>query len=147
MFVFVGDSPLITKKTIKALKDHHLKTQADCTFLTSQFPLTYHYARVVRNKMGKLIKSVEEKDATEKELEISEASSSHFIFKANKLFQFLYEIKPDLHDGEYYLIDIVNIFLDHGLKVETLFIEDHRELVGLNTPEELAWAENILRQG
>ena len=144
VFVFVGDSPLITDETISGLLSYHRNTGADCTFLTSNFKMSLPYARVIKDKDGHLVRCVEEKNASREELEVTELLSSHFIFKGDLLFNHIGEIKPDPDNGELYLTDILDIFLSRGYKVETLQIEGYEELVGLNTPEEVAWAEQIL---
>ena len=145
VFVFVGDSPLISAKSIKALYKHHIQTKASCTFLTSKFPFGLPYARVVRGENQRLLKCVEEKNASTSELLINELLSSHFIFKVEDLYAYLEDIKPDKDNGELYLTDIINIFIQHHLPVETVFIENYAELVGLNTPEDLKWAESMLQ--
>jgi bifunctional N-acetylglucosamine-1-phosphate-uridyltransferase/glucosamine-1-phosphate-acetyltransferase GlmU-like protein len=141
VFVFVGDSPLITSETIKRLEEHHIKTKASCTFLTALFPIELPYARIIRNDKRELIACIEEKNATKEQLKIRELLSSHFIFNGEDLLHNLNEISPDKGNGELYLTDIIGIMLKKGLKVETLQIDDYRELVGLNTPEDITWAE------
>ncbi|MCH8902575.1 MAG: NTP transferase domain-containing protein [Bacteroidetes bacterium] len=145
VLVFVGDSPLISTKTIQQLIEHHRTKNADCTFLTADFASRYPYARIVRDEEGALTKCVEQKDATEDELEISEALSSHFIFNANLLYENIDEVEADQNNGEYYLTDMIGIFLEKGLKVETLKVEHYEELVGLNTLEDIEWAEKIMQ--
>lgn len=147
VFVFVGDSPLISADTIKKLETHHAQTGASCTFLTALFPINLPYARVLRNDKGELIACIEEKNATAEQLKVRELLSSHFIFKGEDLVNYLNEIKPDTGNGELYLTDIIGIMLAKGLKVETLQIDNYKELVGLNTPEEVAWAETALKLG
>jgi UDP-N-acetylglucosamine diphosphorylase/glucosamine-1-phosphate N-acetyltransferase len=146
IFVFVGDGPLISKETIQALAEHHKSSGALCTFLTADFEMDLPYARVIKDKNGKLLRCVEELNATEEQKKIKELLSSHFIFKADALFEFLPLIPPHPKNGEYYLTDIIDLLLSKNLKVETLKIEDYRELVGLNTPEDVAWAEQIYSQ-
>jgi bifunctional N-acetylglucosamine-1-phosphate-uridyltransferase/glucosamine-1-phosphate-acetyltransferase GlmU-like protein len=146
IFIFVGDSPLITKPTIQKLYEFHRESKSDCTFLTADFKMNLPYARVIKDKNGALIKCVEEKNASAEELKITELLSSHFIFKGDSLFSYLNEITPDAENGEYYLTDIIGIFLKHGLKVNALKINDYEELVGLNTPEDVVWAEEILNE-
>ncbi len=136
---------MITAKTIKKLESHHIKTGASCTFLTALFPIDFPYARVIKNGKGELIACIEEKNATPEQLKIRELLSSHFIFKGEDLFKYLSEIKPDKDNKELYLTDIIGIMLKKGLKVETLQIADYKELVGLNTPGEIAWAEETLK--
>jgi len=144
VFVFVGDSPLIQATTIKQLEKHHRDTDASCTFLTAVFPIDLPYARVIKSNTGQLLACVEEKNASPDQLKIRELLTSHFIFKGNDLFQHLNEIKADRDNQEFYLTDIIQIFLDKGLKVETLQIDSYKELVGLNTPEDIQWAEDAL---
>jgi bifunctional N-acetylglucosamine-1-phosphate-uridyltransferase/glucosamine-1-phosphate-acetyltransferase GlmU-like protein len=143
VFVFVGDSPLISPSTIKKLQDYHEATNAVCTFLTADFPTGFPYARVVRDDQGNLLKCVEELNATNKEKAITELLSSHFIFNGDMLFEALPRIKPDSQNGEYYLTDCIGIFLKEGKKVSVLKIDSYMELAGLNTPEEVAWAEKM----
>lgn len=146
IFVFVGDSPLITSRTVAELLAYHHLTDADCTFLTSEFKISLPYARVVRDDSGNLIKCVEEKNASEEELKIKELLSSHFIFNADVLFNNLNEIKPDSENEEYYLTDILDVFIRKRYKVEILSIDHYEELVGLNTPEDVVWAEQLLNE-
>lgn len=145
VFVFVGDSPLIQASTIKLLEKHHRDSQASCTFLTADFPIHLPYARVLKNDSGQLIGCIEEKNATTDQLKITELLTSHFIFKGNDLFNHLSEIKADKDNQEYYLTDIIQLFLNKGMLVETLKIDSYKELVGLNTPEDIAWAEEALQ--
>jgi UDP-N-acetylglucosamine diphosphorylase/glucosamine-1-phosphate N-acetyltransferase len=144
VFVFVGDSPLITPDTIEKLEQHHVKSNASCTFLTALFPIDLPYARVIKDNHGKLVACVEEKNANAEQLKIRELLSSHFVFKGEHLFTYLRDIKADAQNGEFYLTDIIGILLQSGLKVEALRIDDYRELVGLNTPEDIKWAEQLM---
>ncbi len=141
VFVCVGDSPLLTAETILKLEDHHLKTNASCTFLTAIFPVNLPYARVIKNEKGEVLSCVEEKNATPEQRAIRELLSSHFIFKAEHLFAYLSNVKADQDNGEFYLTDMIGIFIKSKLKVESLLIENYKELVGLNTPEDIVWAE------
>jgi bifunctional N-acetylglucosamine-1-phosphate-uridyltransferase/glucosamine-1-phosphate-acetyltransferase GlmU-like protein len=141
VFVFVGDSPLISADTISRLESHHQETNASCTFLTAHFPVKLPYARVIKNEKGEVLACVEEKNATAEQLLIDELLSSHFIFKSKDLFLYLDKIKPDKDNQELYLTDIIGIFLKEKMKVETLSIANYQELVGLNTPEDIQWAE------
>jgi bifunctional N-acetylglucosamine-1-phosphate-uridyltransferase/glucosamine-1-phosphate-acetyltransferase GlmU-like protein len=143
LFVFVGDSPLISPESIRALEKTHTESKAACTFLTAHFDIDLPYARVIKDAKGKLTACVEELDATDEQKKIKELLSSHFIFNADLLFEYLPKIQPHPRNGEYYLTDIIGLFLNDGLKVETLAIDDYRQLVGLNTPEDISWAEQV----
>ncbi len=146
IFVFVGDSPLISPESIRALGEAHEQGGAACTFLTAHFDIDLPYARVIKDDGGNVLACVEELDATDDQKKIRELLSSHFIFNADLLFEYLPQITPHPKNGEYYLTDIIQLFLKNNLKVNTFHIEDYRQLVGLNTPEEIVWAEQVYKQ-
>lgn len=147
VFVFVGDSPLLSADSICSLAETHLKTRAGCTFLTSSFDKHFPYARVVRDGSGRVTACVEERDCTAEQALITEYLTSHFVFDGPTLWPLLDRVEPHPITGERYLTDVIDLMLSEGHRVEAVSIEDWRELVGLNTPEDVAWAEAVLADG
>lgn len=143
--VFVGDSPLIQPDSIRKLIQHHQKKEAACSFLTAVFPVHFPYARVIRDDEGNVLRCVEERYATEEEKNIREYLTSHYIFDSEPLLAHVQEIKTDPATDEAYLTDIIGIFSDHGHRVNAVPVDHYRQLVGLNTPEDVLWAEAILK--
>jgi len=80
--VFSSDAPFLTAKIVRNLINKHRNTRADATLITTIFPETPPYGRIVRDSTGKIIRIVEAKDATNKELKIREVNTSHYCFKA-----------------------------------------------------------------
>ena len=70
--VMYGDTPLIRPETINSMLDHHENTNAKATVLTAIADDPFAYGRIIRDVNGKLVKIVEEKDATEQEKKIKE---------------------------------------------------------------------------
>jgi len=147
VFVFVGDSPLIQSASIERLQEVHRESGAACSFLTARFEQHYPYARVVRGLDGSVDAVIEERDCTPAQCEIDEYLTSHFLFDAEALWDVLDRIQPHPETGEKYLTDAIGLLLAEGERVEAVDIEDWRELVGLNTPDDVAWAEGILNDG
>jgi bifunctional N-acetylglucosamine-1-phosphate-uridyltransferase/glucosamine-1-phosphate-acetyltransferase GlmU-like protein len=147
VFVFVGDSPLLRADSIRALAERHRATGAGCTFLTSDFEQHFPYARVIRDQEGRVAACVEERDCTPEQACITEYLTSHFLFDGPALWPILERVKPHPVTGERYLTDVIGLMLDDGHGVEAVSIADWRELVGLNTPEDVAWAEDVLANG
>jgi len=143
VFVLVGDSPLLRGESLAALARHHEETGAACSFLTAVFPEPPPYARVLRDDAGRVLGCVEERDCTPEQLAIRELLTSHFLFDAKALWWALARVKPHPVTGERYLTDVIEIMAEDGDGIEALRIDDWRELVGLNTPEEVAWAETV----
>tara|TARA_B100000945_G_C20327126_1_gene570578 strand:- start:64 stop:786 length:723 start_codon:yes stop_codon:yes gene_type:complete len=139
-----GDSGLINKKSINTLIKSHFLIRADCSFLSSVFPLELPYARVIR-KDGSVIKCVEERDANEIELESKELFTSHYLLKVEFLLKYIYKIRKNNKTGESYLIDIINIMIEDSCKVNGVLINDYRSLMGINTLEELELAESWIK--
>lgn len=144
LYVFVGDTALMRPASIRALRDHHRATGAAATFLSAVFPQRLPYARVLREADGRLRGCVEERDASPEQAAVRELLGSHYLFRAEALWPRLARIGPHPRTGERYLTDIIDILIADGERVEALRIPDWRELVGPNTPAELAWAERVL---
>ena len=66
-FISVGDSPLISYKTLKKMTDNHLLNNIDCSFLTANFPQSYPYASIIRDENMKVAKCIEQQDANDDE--------------------------------------------------------------------------------
>jgi bifunctional N-acetylglucosamine-1-phosphate-uridyltransferase/glucosamine-1-phosphate-acetyltransferase GlmU-like protein len=143
VLVFVGDSALIRPPTIVGLVEQHLDRGADCTFLTGEFPTERPYARVLRDPGGRLRGCVDSADASPEERKITEYVTSQYAFRAEPLLAHLPRIRPAGKNAEMRLTDIINIMLAARCAVEAQRVSDYRELVGLNTPEDLAWAEGV----
>jgi bifunctional N-acetylglucosamine-1-phosphate-uridyltransferase/glucosamine-1-phosphate-acetyltransferase GlmU-like protein len=146
LFIFVGDSPLITKDTINYLHSYHHITNADCTILTQDLKKRPVTDKLNDERNDTLIKYVEDKNRDDKNKELSETFSSHLIFKADCLFSHLDELQQEYEQKEFSLKGVLESFFQKDLKVETLAIGEYEELVDLNTQDDLVWAEEILNR-
>jgi bifunctional N-acetylglucosamine-1-phosphate-uridyltransferase/glucosamine-1-phosphate-acetyltransferase GlmU-like protein len=144
VLVTVGDSPLLTADSIRYLLTQHRKTRAACSFLTAQFERHFPYGRVLRGADGQVLGCVEERHASPAQRQIREYLSSHYVFNAEALWRTLPQIKPHPESQERYLTDIISLMVEAGERVEAVVIDDWRELVGLNTPDDLLWAQGVL---
>jgi len=145
--VFVGDSPLIRPESIERLFRVHSDTQAACSFLTATFEQHYPYARIIRDRGGSVSAVIEERDCTPEQATVTEYLTSHFVFNAEALWSVLDNIPVHPVTKERYLTDAIGLLLERGERVEAVGINDWRELVGLNTPEDVTWAESVLSRG
>jgi bifunctional UDP-N-acetylglucosamine pyrophosphorylase / glucosamine-1-phosphate N-acetyltransferase len=141
-----GDVPLLRPDTLASLVRRHEKRQAAATVLTAVVPSPDGYGRVVRDG-GQIAAIVEHKDASPAEREIREINSGIYAFDIAPLFDALREIGSSNAQGEYYLPDLVRIYRRRGLTVETVKLDDPREILGVNSRKELAEVSAILRAG
>ena len=143
--VMYGDTPLIRPETINSMLDHHENTNAKATVLTAIADDPFAYGRIIRDVNGKLVKIVEEKDATEQEKKIKEINSGIYCFDNKLLFEMLEKVKNDNNQGEYYLPDVLALIREQKEIIETYLCDDFDETFGVNDRVALAYAENVMR--
>lgn len=139
-----GDVPLLRADTLASLLRRHEKRRAAATIVTAVVPSPDGYGRILREG-GQIEAIVEHKDASPAEREIREINSGIYAFDIPPLFPALREIGSSNAQGEYYLPDLVRIYRRRGLTVETVRVEDPREILGVNSRRELADVSAILR--
>lgn len=137
LIVVVGDAPSITKEIISDLLKTHKSQNNICTLLSACWDDPPAYGRIVRDRAGKIIKIVEEKDATEAEKRIKELSSSHYCFRYPDLKEALKKIDNNNAQQEFYLPDVISILIEEGKRVEAILVDDPMKTFGINTREEL----------
>jgi bifunctional UDP-N-acetylglucosamine pyrophosphorylase / glucosamine-1-phosphate N-acetyltransferase len=146
LLILSGDVPLIQEKTLRAMVERHRSRQAAVTLLTASLDRPAGYGRVVRDVAGSITGIVEEKDASDAQRQIGEVNAGVYVVSSVFLFEALSSVKNDNQQGEYYLPDIVAIGLAQGKVIETVQVDDAREMMGVNTREELAFMEKSLRE-
>lgn len=145
VLVLVGDAPFLTAEVIKALVDKHQKTGASATMMTAIMDPPPAYGRIVRDRDGRVLRIVEERDATAEEKKITEVNTSHYIFRSEDVFPLLKTLGTDNDQGEYYLTDIIEMLAEKQAPVETLTEEDEDILKGINDRAQLSEAEAELK--
>lgn len=147
-----GDVPLLRSETLKTLVEHHRATRARASVLTAVVEDPRGYGRICRSghrpgSSGEQIaRIVEEKDASAAEREIREINSGIYAFALDGLFDAVKGLGTDNAQKEYYLPDLVHIFRQRGLTVETVAAPDSREIQGINSRNELARLGRIVRE-
>jgi bifunctional UDP-N-acetylglucosamine pyrophosphorylase / glucosamine-1-phosphate N-acetyltransferase len=138
-----GDVPLLRPATLGTLVATHQRRGAAATVLTARVDRPHGYGRIVRER-GAIAAIVEEKDATPEERAIDEINSGIYAFDVAPLFDALRAIGASNAQAEYYLPDLVRIYRARGLAVETVVLDDPREILGVNSRKELAEVTAIL---
>lgn len=146
ILVLSGDVPLLQTKTLQELIQIHEKENPLATLLTTRMEDPTGYGRVIRDSDGFVKKIIEEKDAGEDIRKIQEINVGIYIFNARELFYTLPLVKNDNRQGEYYLPDVLKIYVERGEKIAAVLTEDVEETHGINTVEQLKHAEKILTQ-
>lgn len=138
--IIPGDNPLVSSNTIREVLSFHKSNNNDLTIVTVVVDNPYGYGRIVKEN-GKVVKIVEEKDATLEEKEIKEINSAIYCVDIDLLFSIIDKIDNNNAKGEYYLTDIVKISSEMNKKIDTIRTINDYTLVGINDPKTLAWVE------
>ena len=152
VMVLNGDNALVSSETVGCLIDHHQQSPAAITMAVgcvedyedwrSCFSA---FGRILRDKTGNVIAIREAKDCSKKELKVREVNPGFYVFDNEWLWKNIDQIGTDNAQGELYLTDLVEIAIERGDKVNTVEIPIE-ECIGCNTPEELAFAEEIYQK-
>ena len=142
--VICGDTPLLTGETLQQLFETHETTGAKATILTAVAEDSTGYGRIVRSANGEVSKIVEQKDASEAELEIKEINTGTYVFDNQALFVALASVKNDNAQGEYYLPDVIELIKADGDSVSAHIMDDMDEAIGVNDRVALSQAQRTM---
>ncbi len=145
VLVLAGDGPLIRARTIEAMRERHLGTNAAATLATSVIEDPTGYGRVVRDAEGRFVAIVEQRNATREQAAIREVYPSYACFDACALFDCLGQLEPDEVSGEYYVTDVPAMLRDDGCNVELVEAVPPQDVLSINTPAQLAEVDAILK--
>jgi bifunctional UDP-N-acetylglucosamine pyrophosphorylase/glucosamine-1-phosphate N-acetyltransferase len=151
VFVMPGDHPFVTPNSIRKVIEARESTDAAIALATvkltdfegprAQFS---ECGRIVRDDDGSIAGIIERKDATEEQAAFTEVNVSYYCFRGAWLKENIARIATDNAAGEYYLTDLVAAAFMQGETIIGLPLDDHREGMGVNTPEQLQAAEQQL---
>ncbi len=154
VLVLYGDVPLIQAETLNSLLQH--ARSSGFALLTVSLENPHGYGRIVRNQHGSVARIVEQKDATDEELQIHEVNTGIMALSRENLSGWIEQLENDNAQGEFYLTDIVEQAVTDGIEVIAVDVPSEAEVQGVNDRLQLAQlerhyqrreAENLMREG
>lgn len=146
ILILCGDVPLLQAATVRGLMDHHRSSGAAVTVLTTLLDDPSGYGRVVKDDGGNVLGIVEHRDATEAQRGIREINTGIYCAENPFLFEAVSEIGNDNAQREYYFTDIFAIARRRGVRTASVVAPDPGEVMGINSPEDLARATEIVQE-
>jgi bifunctional UDP-N-acetylglucosamine pyrophosphorylase/glucosamine-1-phosphate N-acetyltransferase len=145
LLVVCGDTPLLRASTLHGLLEGHRASGAAVTVLSMRLPDPTGYGRILRVGEHGIAGIVEHRDASPEQRAIDEVNSGIYAFDYPALAGVLAGLTADNSQGEYYLTDTVALLQRAGRAAAVVCAPEHRELLGINTVEQLEEAEAVHR--
>ncbi len=136
--VLYGDVPLTRDATIV-----NLIGKPGLRLLTTTLGDPAGYGRIVRDKTGRIVRIVEEKDASAREKSIREINTGILCAPTDMLRDWLSKLTNRNAQKEYYLTDIVPLAIASKTEVTAAQPSDDWEILGVNSKDQLAYLERV----
>ncbi len=145
VMILCGDLPLIKAEILIALIDFHRDNNNSVSLMTTVPDNPFGYGRIISDEHGNVLRIVEQKDATAKELQIREINAGIYLVDREFLFQALKNIGTDNSQGEVYLTDLIAIAKGNDKKIQSFQHPVAVDVLGVNSRVELAQAQAELQ--
>lgn len=152
--ILYGDVPLISEATLRPLAG---AVAGDALALvTCELVQPFGYGRIVRDAAGRVLRIIEEKDASDAQRAIREINAGFIAAPTRLLRAWLAAIDNNNANREYYLTDVIANAAAQGVTIKTVAVATEAEIIGVNTKAQLAelereyqwrYAQQLMTQG
>ena len=144
VLILYGDVPLLQRDSLRELLAQVDEQHIGLLTVTLDDPTGY--GRIVRNDAGHAVAIVEQKDANNSQLAISECNTGIMAMTSAQLKRWLPQLSAENAQGEYYLTDVIAMAADEGIKVCTAQPATAVEVEGVNNRAQMARLERAYQQ-
>jgi bifunctional UDP-N-acetylglucosamine pyrophosphorylase / glucosamine-1-phosphate N-acetyltransferase len=142
VLILYGDVPFVSAATMRMMIERlHGADNPAVVVLGFEPADTLAYGRVIAEG-DRIMKMVEHKDAIPEERACRLCNSGLMAVRSNDLFGLLARVGNDNSQGEFYLVDVVNVANADGRTCAVVVTADPHEVEGINSRAELAQAEH-----
>lgn len=141
------DSAFYATDTIRHLVHSHVREGAAVSLLTLEHPYPAELGRIIRDEGGKLIAIKEKEVLTNTERKIREINTGTYCFRSTWLWENLPLLQPSATGkGELIVPDLIHMAVEQAQIVSSHMIKDPDEWIGINTPEQLEYAQKEMKR-
>lgn len=145
VLVLYGDVPLTRSETMAELVKIAERGQFGLLTVNLQDPTGY--GRIVRSDSGDVVAIVEQKDASEAELAITEVNTGILALPSSLLKAWIPQLSSNNAQGEYYLTDIIAMAAEQGVQIQAIQPATEQEVQGVNNRMQQAELERWYQLG
>lgn len=139
------DMPFLRRETYLNMFRRHKETGSCNTVLAGRIHPIPPYGRLIRDGEGNLLDIVEDSACTPEQKLIDEVNIGIQVLDGKGMWGWLRQVRNDNPKREYYLTSLVGVLARQGLRQEVVLLEDEREMLGVNSMEDLLAAQRQLR--
>ena len=145
--VINGDTPLVQESVISDFLESVKNDGADLAFMSITPDDPASFGRVIRGQDGQVVAIVEAKDYDEAvHGPVSgEVNAGLYCLKISSVDGLLSKLSNKNNSGEYYITDLVDLAVECGMNVTAVNVGKSIDMMGINSPFELAQAETALK--
>lgn len=143
VLVLYGDVPLIEATTLQELIT---AARGGLALISAQLQEPSGYGRIVRDSHGKVLRIVEERDASAEERAIREINTGFLAAQGGALRRWLDTLDNGNSQDEYYLTDVIARAVGEGVEVRTVHPRANEEILGVNNRAQLAALERCFQR-
>ncbi len=143
VIITCGDMPLLQMSDLEDL----ICSKAEAVILSTKLPAQKNhmpYGRVIIED-GNFQKIVEYKDANDLERSCDLINTGIYKIRTNLLKKYIGLIDNNNKSNEYYLTDIFSILKKNNIKIDVAISNNYEAFHGINTMEDLSYAEFIIQ--
>ena len=144
VIILTGDAPLLAAERVAQLAAAAGDSPSGVALLSSVPSVPVPYGRLVRDAAGKLLKIVEDADATPVEKTIDEVNAGFYALKLGQLRADVASLTSDNAQGELYLTDLAQSAAERG--GAAVIDAPFSEISGINDRVDLARVEADARR-
>jgi len=145
ILVLPGDVFIENDTCIKKFCSTHVKKKNDLSLLTACIDDPKGYGRIIRSEEDAVVAIREELDAAKQERLIDEVNTGIYLFKGTSVFAALKRVKKNPKKKEYYLTDIVDVYVKNKKRVGGVVADESTAILGVNDRSQLALIHSILK--
>ena len=137
--ILYGDVPLTPAAVMQAMVQ--IAARGHLALLTVVLEDPTGYGRIERNAVNDVVGIVEQKDANDEQLKITEVNTGILALPTQLMMEWLPKLSSNNAQGEYYLTDLIAMAAQAGVAINTLNPDSEFEVQGVNNRRQLAELE------
>ncbi len=146
VLILSGDVPLLRPESLHTLLETHQAQGNHLSIMTAHLENPFGYGRVLTDNTGRVLKIVEEKDASPAEKAVQEVNTGIYCLQWESIAPLLDALSSENAQGEFYLTDTIALAVEKGLQVGTVALADAQDMLGVNSRHDLARCHQVLNQ-